>query len=837
MAALLIFICPQLLKSNPLYDEASFKLYINKQPISYVTTFLSSDRIYINLSEYLTALEYPYKLYGEERRIETCYPNKSFCFVIKDNNISGDSIKQQYPDDTFLWEDDALFVNFDFIKNLSSFSIKISINSLSIYITANARSDIPLLKWMAIKSKYDRVNVGTGAQSLIDTIPFKYLRFNSVGYSLTTRGVSYDNNNELALNGVAAANGELFKGQFNAQYNFTAHKKNTPNSYIFTWSKINLNSRLVKQLTLFRSNSNMIMASSYYTNGILISNISDTRIGFRNYIVEGKTTPNTQVEIYNNNQFIEIATSDSLGNYKTEIPVGGGDNNVSTVIYDDYGNSYTQNQIYFLPPNLEPNKHFSYKLSSGVMSDRNFYYQFLANYGLTNRITLSVGSEGIWNKKINKLDRLEIFTLRAYFAKFAPVELNYIPDVKWSVNGGLNAFQLINVFYNYQKYNRYQTKIYNNPLQIWNVNFSGKVPIRRFDNMLFLTFQSNRYANFEFFNSNLTFNVNIRKFSCGFNMSSYSQQEFKFDNFIYGLRTGYKFVRGLYAELFFEYSELQKSYRIRSRSQYSKSNKSQFFIETFWDSKTRGYNIAFGMGYNFKSVNLRSVLNKGNSFASADLNVMGSVIFEEKGDFMLSNNFSAGAHIRFIPFLDVNANGQYDKDEIIMPNIKISSKTNGEIVVGKKSIDLINVTPNRSFKITIPKQSLTDISWQIEPCEFNFFMYPYQSHTIYIPIHVLSEISGRVFYEGKLQRLVNRLKIVAKSLDNNKSYISYTDDWGYYYISGVTAGKYVVYIAEESLEKRNLQIVEGREAVKNIDIPFTNEGDEISDVDFYVKSN
>ncbi|MAL16726.1 MAG: hypothetical protein CL670_08870 [Balneola sp.] len=141
-------------------------------------------------------------------------------------------------------------------------------------------------------------------------------------------------------------------------------------------------------------------ARNTYT-GIRLSNepIEPRRL-FDEYVVQGETIPQSEVELYMNNALVDFQQADELGNYRFLTPITYGSSQLDLKIYGPTGQIIERSNRIQVPFTFQPEGVFNYSLNAGRLDNpifgetsQDFTAQGNGAYGITDWLTAKAGVE------------------------------------------------------------------------------------------------------------------------------------------------------------------------------------------------------------------------------------------------------------------------------------------------------------------------------------------------------------------------------------------------------------------------------------------------------------
>lgn len=793
-------------------DIVVFKLDLNHKYWGRVSVLCDSTRYYINLPELLTQLEYKHNV-DYQHKIFTGYLNEadssSFTF-------SGNSLNHS------LWSDDGeFFLESSEIEKRYECKFIFTLGSLAVNMVTD--KGVPIVLRRLREEKVAHMTKQKAERELInaDTFPPKIFSVNSIGYALNANVGMFNN---VSFNGNVA--GEAFRGTYILNYEIGDDNLPWSSNVRVDWKKPFLNKKWLKTLRVFHEMNNMAISSDGYMTGVMISNDDYTSNFTRGHLFQGRTTPDTNIEIYNNGQLIQYLKSDSLGNYQVEINSYEGENNIKAISYDSFGVPMVNESMVYMPHGLQAKKRFIYTASAGFNDYGEAFSNLMCEYGLLDNLTLGLTSQTLF--KYGNIKSIAMLSTKYTILNRARVYLNYIPNIKFSsiLTGNFGTRFTVNL--TYESYKKNQNIINTNITKNFIARINGSISIKNLNGNYYASVQYYKFGETASYNSFLSMNLWWRKLSATLSFSTVSQK-MKLHNPVYEIRTGYRFNNNMYNELSVCYRNWSKSLSVRNRFNYKFSNDLNAYCELSYNSVSKNYSISLGGSWRLPWAQFRGGAQQSRNSTTAFANVSGSILLCERMNVAFTDKFASGASLLIVPFLDVNGNGVKDNDEIVMKETQLLNRTRMDMQRTKKGVFFSNITPNQGFKIIVPRQTYEDITWQIEPQDICMVLAPHQSQTIQIPVKVLTELAGKITVNTNGQAgVLDGLPITIKNLQTNETMHIVSDDWGYYSVM-VVCGEYSIALNTVSLERVR---VECKNPVRHITIAPSREGQQLIDLDF-----
>lgn len=807
-------------------DTVVFKVLRDGKQAGYITGMYGEQGCYVRIFEVLDFLGYKYEADWQNHSFTGYLPTKKKEYVIHNNTLTY-SGQPAVISNSIIWSDiHDLFVNDGFLKELYDLNVTVNLNELAVIIRSSESTpyrniDERLRKKAEFLAQQERIH-----PSNVDTLERSMFNLSAIGYSLMPT-VNFSKQTDINWNARGTLNGELFKGVFGLSYIYSdnSYRKRWSNNLRFNWEKSDFGKQWLKTLLVDHDYPPAITSVRGYATSLTLSN--DYRKSFldRTFTYEGKTLPDVEVEIYNNGQLIEYVMSDSLGNFRAEVPVSGAENNITAVIYNALGVPTGTEKMVYIPAGLFiPNK-FIYKFTAGVTDYGEVLIAPTVQYGASSWLTLSLGNETVIRSS-GKTTSVMIGGAKFAFYKNSRFDVRYIPAVLLNTRIYGNLFEWFNANILYEHFNKRQNIIDTPVREHIQLDMSGG-------------FSSSIKGNYNT-------GINYYSYDSGNLLSAYIGVNIWNNNWMnsfyfnimekksraYTLRLSYYFPKGWYNELAIEYRNQQHAVTLQNRLNYQFKNKLTAFADVSYNIKGKSFYLNLGVTWRLPFMGIRSGTMTSGTSTSIYTELSGSMLIHDRKSFSFSDRQSTGTSLKVVLFVDANANGKRDKDEPLIKSPKVILRTPAIERSVTDGIVFSDIPPNVPFKLIVPQQKLGDISWQLADYEKSLVMLPYQTKTIYVPVKVLTEIAGEVYTmkDGEKKAITNIPVIITNMVSGRQVMIS-SDDWGRFIHMGLTCGKYIVDLHPASLKSRHL-VKKVQQQQHTITIKPTIEGQQVDGLDF-----
>lgn len=821
-----LFVLPLIL-SLPLWAQSDdeyvvFKLIVNQEEVGQIETIFRPEGIYVSLLEGMEKLGYRFDYDAARGRFSTYCPDKDHPIRLHADTLYTVAGQQLLPDSLLIIRPQNLYLRSDYFVPLCGIRLEVVFQSLKIIIKSDQPFPFEALYQQTLRQQKFKSSREKYKQEEVDSIPLSKLRLNTLGYALAG---SVSKSGFDGYDALLSTNSEVLRGALNLNYNYSAQKTGSRQEFNFRHT-YEYDHRWLRQLAFFRQPGTVLMSDlDGYANGVYLSNDNALFFNRRYYLYKTKTRPNANVEIYSNGELASFVTSDSLGNVEAIVPVMEGMNNLAAAVVNEYGQSVSSEQSVYISPDMLPRKQFRYQFSSGVSDSGLFFSGLTAEYGVSAFLTVSARAEALLKEKHPSALLGAGFKLMIW--QWLQLGAEYYPEVKqkFLLTGTTNRY--LGYTLTYEQYRKGQQLLPLAPLKDMRLSISSELPFRHLQNGVSFSLRDLRYTAGTSFSSSLRVNIFKGSFLFAGQLTTASQKSFRFENLAYGVRIGYRFKQDFYNELNYDRQPSINEHSFRNRFQFKLANNLQGNATASYYVRSKYISADVGVTYRLPWVTLRGGARSSFPEWGVNAGVEGSVRLYPNHKIECDNRNSAGASLHVAVFADINGNLSYDKGEPILSDAKVLLKTGAEISRKPSGIYFRNIAPGHAFRVIVPRQPLSDISWQITPFEKVLYLSPGQSHSLYVPVQVISEIAGEVYGMEKGKRKPMRgVKIRLVRQSDNYTITERTDEWGCYYFNSLTAGTYTLEPQSDHPalsfkgQQRTVVVPEGAEGIQLEGISF-----------------
>ena len=827
----------------------------------YVTTYYKDQQFYLPVSELFRLLKVNHQVDQGSLTISGTYLGEKDYVIDFNNQLAkaGDvSIELEAGD--YLIKEIDYFVKPSVFEELFGLSFSTDFNNLTL--------DLETTDKMPVVAQYEREQERqqlNRQEPLFnrDYYPLQqdrnygaldgaFLDYNiSASYSKNAQLLSFSNALGMEFLG-GDIQGSMF-GTFSDQQNtFTTNN--------LRWRFVERDTDWFSSAIVGQTNSEGI--SSRPITGFKISNqpIESRRL-FDRYPIEGTVPPQSEVELYLNNQLVDYQEADQSGSYRFLVPLTYGSTNYSVRIYTPEGRSIQRDSRVQVPFDYLPPGEVDYTVSGGQLQNpilgsnsRGYVGEASVSTGVTNWLTAKASTEYLTDYH----DSMPSFTGTLNARLFS----NYL--ISANVNSE-NFYRLTSsVVYNSgaswslsYDYNPGNSQVYNiggskhqarvnlfTPFQLGEVplNVRWSTTYQERGTTQQLRYRADLNTRLGRLNVRLgyqdqqagTFNFETTRAARVTNSYTYSLGRFRD---IPALLRG-MFIRGQLTYLpgldQFEEAEFQLSRDLLETGRIQLG----FGHNFLGDFNSLNLNVTVDFNKIRSSTSSRST----NSRFSVTQNIRGSIGYDSYGDQLLLNNRQqvgqSGAAVRL--FVDNNNDGSYQDstDDIITDPAVRLNQAGGRTKV-KNGINYINqLQPYYRYDIEVNKGALSNPLLVPEIENFSIVTDPNQYKTIEIPFYQSGVISGKVErVQDSTRNALSGARLFLKSnYDQSSKREAFSKELrtfsdGSFYTYEVPPGKYELFIDPEQLDF--LQSVSKPDTM-DITVEAKSQGDFIENLAFTV---
>jgi hypothetical protein len=533
---------------------------------------------------------------------------------------------------------------------------------------------------------------------------------------------------------------------------------------------------------------------------------------YNTYSIDGNTTPDSEVEIYINNQLTDYTRADELGYYRFSFSLTYGTVRINLRIYTPSGEIITEERQLQIPFTFLPKGIVSYNIQGGAVDDgindislNNYALHGDVAYGLTNTITAKAGTDYMsYNVKPVYYGSLSTRVFDQYL-----LNIDVAPNAFYRTTATVTYASSRNFSLNYIRFDN--DSLYNPKKAKQEVDASAYMPFKVFglQSGIRLGGETYFFKGNSLTNYNLDLSTRIGRFNIRSNYRDQLAASSLKTSFGLGLVTGsvtYTFSRTPGIPVFV------KGMFLRAQAQYDVHNKQMFTaglqfsrtvfqkgrfninIDRYMDAKSTRIQAGFILDLNAVRAYTQYTSSGKNQAFQQTFN--GSVALDSKSaKLTASNREQVGrAAVSVLMFVDSNNNHKYDagEEKVAVRSLRLSESATMEL--GKDSI--LRITQLQSYwryNAEIVQSALPNATLAPAVTQFSFIADPNRYKRIEIPLYHTGVIEGNVklLRDGNEEGIGGvRLLLKSGGLTKDETIRTFSD--GGYYAMNLIPGKYTL---------------------------------------------
>lgn len=824
------------------YDEVTFG-YTLKELGSYnISVAVKNDRIYLPVIELFNIFGIYYTLEGQNT-LKGTYISSALPMIInpvRHEITLGDKVYVLTLEEMFKGEMD-IYISTEKFEEIFGVSSSVNINRLQ--IIAETSKELPALVHKKAASMRSETGTDLGTST---KYPLRYALGRSVlggavlDYNIST---SFDKLSSKGTNYTFTGGGEVAGGDI--QGSLVGATGQTPSVNDLRWRYVVRGNNYFSSMT-----AGQITTGSDFiprVTGVALSNEPiEPRVMFDNYIVDGFTDPESEVELYLNDRLIGFQKANAAGYYRFQFPLTYGTERITIKTFSKYGDINVNEKQIQVPFSFVPKGILSYDIQGGkvdknITPTNNAYFgnaNFL--YGAANWLTLNGGLEHSDNAGLQKPIYNFGFSSRL-FSQYI-FNVNVAPDAYYLLNANAIFASNAGVFISYSKYVLNDTLIGTSPQQ--NANLALSLPLEFISSSTgfrisenYTDVASGKHLSKRFDLStrliNLQLLISYNEVMVGTNVHPLNLS----GNGILTTTAMYMLPRSSSLPNFFQAFFLRgvATYDLQTRTlqdatlQFSKTFMQIFQFNLGVDynfaGKTTSFEAGLIMDLNFTRTS--SIFDYSNESITSRQSLYGSVAIDCGAAFLSNREQIGKGGIDVILFVDNNYNGKYDAGDELIPARGVKVEGRGKVELGRDSI--IRVTQLDSYfryNLEVDRQ-------QIDPNlvptidKFSFVVDPNQMRRIEIPFYRGGTISGNVYLEREgIRTPLSGSRVIIRAAKGNFGDTLRTFADGGFYAMNVAPGSYTLIV--DPVQLKFIQAVQ--KGPFSITVHHSQQGDIIEDL-------
>ncbi|WP_029033278.1 hypothetical protein [Salinimicrobium terrae] len=787
----------------PEYDELGVEMNISRLGTFEIPIAIKGEDAYLPVEVIFDILKIKHETNGEVLSGFIIHPDSTYMINWQQPEIT-------YKGETFsLSKNDVLitpsgkYLKADYFGNIFDLDTQFSFRSLSVELETD--KELPVIKEMRLQKMRENLDQVKGIVVPDTLIPPRYPFFKAGTLDwgvVTTQQTGFENDNRLML-GL----GTMFLGgETNLMLNYSSRLPFSSRNQFYQWRYVNNDNKYLTQVTAGRIFTRATSSLFAPVSGVQVTNSPfQSRRSFGTYLLSDYTEPRWTVELYVNNVLVAFTEADASGFYSFEVPLMYGNTAVSLRFYGPWGEERIEDRVINIPYNFVPKNELEYTLSAGVVENEewNRFSRLNLNYGLSNAITIGGGVEYL--SEVTSGEVMPFVNSSARIASGLLFSGEYMYGVKGEALLSYRSPRNFQVDFNYINYDEDQTAINYNYLEERKVSLSTPIRIKYFT--MFSRFSVNQII---------------------MPTTEFTTAQLLLSGAVFGISTNFT-TYGLYNDRMDEptiYSSISQTYRLPQKFlfspqiqyDFSRNNFNNLILEIERPFFRQGFlNLAYennflreahifevGLRYAFNFAQTSATSRIGNRNSSFVQSARGSLMLDDNTGYVMASNRTAmsRAALTIIPFLDLNRNGIKDPMEPGVPGLELKNRS-GRLSYDEEEtiLRITELQPYIDLVLELDPLSLDNIAWKIPNSKILVKTQPNHFKEIYVPVEVMGEIGGMVYFKDGTTSGQGRILINILDQKGEKAAQILSEGDGYFSYLGLAPGTYTAEIDPAQLRK------------------------------------
>lgn len=748
------------------------------------------------------------------------------------------TVYQLKPSDLIQTESN-LYLRNEYFNQVFGLTSTFDFSNLTVKMSATV--ELPAVREMQLEQMHRNVSRLKGEVKADTTIGRKYPFFN-LGFADWNIAATQQSEGGSDLRAGLALGAVIAGGEADVFLNYSDKLPFNERQQFYQWRFANNAHKGLRQVTVGRIFTQATASIYDPVVGVQITNSPTTyRKSAGSYRLSRTTQPGWTVELYVNNVLIDFVKADASGFFSFDVPLVYGNSLIKLRYYGLYGEERTSEENITIPFNFLPKHEVEYTASAGFVEDslNSRIGRVNVNYGLSRFITIGAGTEYLSSVKSGP--NMPFATASMRLAPNLLVSMDYMYGVRTK---GVLSYRMphsAQLELNYIKYAPGQTALFYNYLDERKLIYSIPFNVKRISGVTRLMISQIKLTENTSYNAaEWLVSGNLKNFGLNINTyltSSGQKDPPRFDPYVFSNASiSYRFGKGWTLSPQAQYSYKDGAF-ISAKCELEKYLFRKGYLNIAYEQNFSRdqYSVGVGMRYDLSFARTNFATRQGTEGTTYTESASGSLVFDIKNRYVGTSNRQSVGHagITIVAYLDINGNGQRDAGEPKLAGLRPGINS-GRVQYSATDtvIRMYDLEPYTNYFIDLSQNSFENISWQTKTKTMNVVVDPNQLKVIEVPVLVMSEANGTVYYQdGSSKRPQSRINIGFYRPDGSKVANVLSDQDGYYSYMGLAPGTYTIRIDKDQLN--NLHMTGSAE--KTITIKATTEGSLEEGLDFFVR--
>ncbi|MBI3232659.1 MAG: hypothetical protein HYZ42_01220 [Bacteroidetes bacterium] len=720
------------------YDQFTISLNVDKLGVYEMEAIYYNDNIYLPIIDLFGKLEI-YLNHSIQLDTITGFilsNDNSYSFNSNSGKITFRDKSQMVKPEQIIADFKDVYLPKEIYQEMFGMTMDFNFRELTLFL----RSDIelPVIKQLRIKKLRTNLLTLTGDVDADTTIARKWnwIKGAVIDWNLQSKEDNLGGNVQQFKSSFGM---EILGGELNWKSLVTRDSAVKFQNSSLKWRYVNDKFALVKQIEAGNVSTSLTGQTMSNFYGVKLTNTPYTlKKTFGSYLIQRKTNPGWDVEIYVNGILLNFTTADMNGYFSFEIPLVFGSSIILIRYYGPWGQESVEEIPINIPFSFTTHKHLEYQSYTGISADsvRSVFNKSKISYGLSRWATISAGYEYFEGSSLNK----HIFS--------------------GSLNLALGKNSLLNYTYLHNS-NHYVELMYRTKR---NIVITGK-------HLQYLK------------NQTIIQTLNLGESEIGINLPIWNRKlkihVRSTDRFTYSSER-YSFISE--SAISFFYKRINTGITLITSQETVMSWNTSFYFKNNWT-------IIHNTSKNYIS---------STQTIAGSVHFTG----KPNAVFASNSNSVGRAGLDVLVFLDINHNNVMDKDEPLVKNATVAINKGKQVLTENDTIHrFVSLEPYAPYLLTVANNGFPSISWILEKSTWSVVTNPNQIKKVYIPVKPMGEVEMKIslIKNGKVSPAYRQIVYI---LDNNNKQVGkgLTEQDGTFSFMGLAPGKYKIQFDEKQLK-------------------------------------
>jgi len=667
-------------------------------------------------------------------------------------------------------------------------------------LTVFLRSDIelPIIKELRIKKLRANLLALTGELSADTTITRDWHWVNGavLDWSLLSR---FDHSGANLQQFKSSVGMEILGGELNWRSMFSRDSSVRFENTSVKWRYANDQWRFLKQLEAGNVSVGLTgqTISNFY--GIQLTNAPrTTKKTFGSYLIQRRTNPGWDVEIYVNGILLNFTTADMNGDFSFEVPLVFGNSMILIRYYGPWGQESMEEIPVNIPFSFTAHKQVEYQSYSGITADTSgfVFTKTRVSYGLSRWASINAGYEYFQGNSLNP----SVFSgaINLAVLKNSLINYSYLHNSNHYFEWMYRTKHQVVITGKHRQYLKKQTIVQTTNwgeselgmnLPIWNKKL--KIYLRSTSR---LAFSDARHS----FISESAISLFYKRINTGFSLITSAES-------VLSCNTSFYFKKNwsiLHTSLY----NLSRKSPLSSSVQLQKRFSKLFFAEAnfTYSYSTKAVQAGVSVYFNFNFMRTAVNASVQDNDLSSTQTVAGSVHFTSGPNpvFVSNANGVGRAGLDVLVFLDINHNNTREENEPLLSNASVAINRGKQIFTENDSIHrFVSLEPYSPYVLTVANNGFPSLSWMIEKTTWSVVTSPNQIKKVFIPVKPMGEVDMNISL-ARNSEVTPAYRLIVYIVDGENHQVGkgLTEQDGSFSFLGLAPGNYRIKFDDKQLK-------------------------------------